>query len=109
MTEPGGGQARIVVGVDGSDHSKAALRWAASSHGIEEHIDAMKAMVQATGGTPARIRSHPITFGSGDWTCVVGEFEDGSRMVTVAKWARRRHRRGIHLDVTPPGRAARIT
>ncbi len=29
MTESGGGQARIVAGVDGSDHSKAALRWAA--------------------------------------------------------------------------------
>ena len=58
----------------------------ASTHGIEEHIDAMKAMVQATGGTPAQIRSHPIKFGSGDWTCVVGEFENGSRMVTVAKW-----------------------
>jgi hypothetical protein len=43
-------------------------------------------MVQATGGTPAQIRSHPIKFGSGDWTCVVGEFENGSRMVTVAKW-----------------------
>jgi ketosteroid isomerase-like protein len=55
------------------------------THGIEEHIDAMKAMVQATGGTPAQIRSHPIKFGSGDWTCVVGEFENGSRMVTVAK------------------------
>jgi hypothetical protein len=25
-------------------------------------------------------------FGSGEWTCVVGEFEDGGRMVTVAKW-----------------------
>jgi hypothetical protein len=56
------------------------------THGIEEHIDAMKAMVQATGGTPAQVRSHPIKFGSGDWTCVVGEFENGSRMVTVAKW-----------------------
>jgi len=56
------------------------------THGIEEHIDAMKAMVQATGGTPPQIRSHPIRFGSGDWTCVVGEFENGSRMVTVAKW-----------------------
>lgn len=56
------------------------------THGIGEHIDAMKAMVQATGGTPAQIRSHPVKFGSGDWTCVVGEFEDGSRMVTVAKW-----------------------
>jgi hypothetical protein len=25
-------------------------------------------------------------FGSGEWTCVVGEFEGGGRMVTVAKW-----------------------
>jgi hypothetical protein len=56
------------------------------THGIEEHIDAMKAMVQATGGTPAQITSHPIKFGSAEWTCVVGEFENGSRMVTVAKW-----------------------
>ena len=47
---------------------------------------AREAMVQSTGGTPAQIRSHPIKFGSGDWTCVVGEFENGSRMVTVAKW-----------------------
>lgn len=46
----------------------------------------MKAMVQAAGGAPAQIKSHPIKFGSGDWTCVVGEFENGSRMVTVAKW-----------------------
>ena len=30
--------------------------------------------------------SHPIKFGSGEWTCVVGEFEAGGRMVTVARW-----------------------
>jgi hypothetical protein len=23
---------------------------------------------------------------SGEWTCVMGELESGSRMVTVAKW-----------------------
>jgi ketosteroid isomerase-like protein len=56
------------------------------THGIEEHINAMEAMVEATGGTPPQIKSHPIKLGSGDWTCVVGEFENGSRMVTVAKW-----------------------
>ena len=32
------------------------------------------------------ITSHPIAFGSGEWTCVIGEFEGGGRMVTVAKW-----------------------
>ena len=56
------------------------------THGIKEHIDAMKAFVETTGGTPAQLTSHPISFGSGEWTCVVGEFENGSRMVTVAKW-----------------------
>jgi uncharacterized Rossmann fold enzyme len=56
------------------------------THGIQEHIDAMKAFVDTTGGTPVQITSHPIGFGSGDWTCVVGEIEGGSRMVTVAKW-----------------------
>jgi hypothetical protein len=54
--------------------------------GIQAHIDAMKAFVDSAGGTPPRIVSHPIGFGSGEWTCVIGEFEDGSRMVTVAKW-----------------------
>jgi hypothetical protein len=24
--------------------------------------------------------------GLGDWTCVIGEFEDGSQLVTVVKW-----------------------
>jgi hypothetical protein len=58
-----------------------------ATHGIEEHIQAMKALVRdAGGGAPPQITSHPIKFGSGEWTCVVGEFENGSRMVTVAKW-----------------------
>jgi hypothetical protein len=58
----------------------------APTHGIEEHIDAMKAYVDSAGGTPPQITAHPIAFGSGEWTCVVGEFEGGSRMVTVARW-----------------------
>jgi hypothetical protein len=62
------------------------LHGQAPTHGIEEHVDAMKALIQASGGTPPRITSHPIKFGSGEWTCVVGEFEGGARMVTVAKW-----------------------
>jgi hypothetical protein len=58
----------------------------APTHGIQEHIDAMKAYVESAGGTPPQITSHPIAFGSGEWTCVVGEFEGGGRMVTVARW-----------------------
>jgi hypothetical protein len=56
------------------------------THGIQEHIDAMRAYVESAGGTPPQITSHPIAFGSGEWTCVIGEFEGGGRMVTVAKW-----------------------
>jgi len=56
------------------------------THGLQEHIDAMKAYVDSVGGTPPTISSHPSGFGSGEWTCVIGEFEGGGRMVTVAKW-----------------------
>jgi len=56
------------------------------TQGIHDHIDAMKAFVESTGGTPIQVSSHPIAFGSGEWTCVVGELEGGGRMVTVAKW-----------------------
>jgi hypothetical protein len=56
------------------------------TRGLQDHIDAMRAFVESAGGTPPKVVSHPIAFGDGEWTCVVGEFEDGSRMVTVAKW-----------------------
>ena len=56
------------------------------TRGVQEHIDAMKAYVDSAGGTPPQITAHPIRFGSGEWTCVVGEFEGGGRMVTVARW-----------------------
>ena len=56
------------------------------TQGIREHIQAMRAFVASTGGAPVQVTSHPIRFGSGEWTCVVGELEDGSRMVTVARW-----------------------
>jgi hypothetical protein len=58
----------------------------AVTNGVDAHINAMKKYVEAVGGTPPKIVSHPIGFGSGEWTCVIGEFADGSRMVTVAKW-----------------------
>lgn len=58
----------------------------APTHGLQEHKEAMQAFVESVGGTPPQILSHPIGFGNGEWTCVIGEFEDGTRMVTVAKW-----------------------
>jgi hypothetical protein len=56
------------------------------THGIQEHIEAMKGFIDPTTGRTPQLKSHPIAFGSGEWTCVVGEFESGDRMVTVAKW-----------------------
>ena len=56
------------------------------THGIAEHIAAMEGFVEMVGGSVPQIVDHPIKFGSGDWTCVVGESADGSRMVTVARW-----------------------
>jgi hypothetical protein len=56
------------------------------THGIQEHIDAMRAFVETTGGTPIQITSpDQIRIRRVD-VCVVGEFEGGGRMVTVAKW-----------------------
>lgn len=40
---------------------------------------------RVTNLTP-QITAHPIKFGSSEWTCVVGEFEGGGHMVTVAQW-----------------------
>ena len=57
------------------------------TRGLQEHMDACKEYVASVGGTPPQITSHPIAFGSGEWTCVIGEFEGGGRMVTVAKWS----------------------
>jgi hypothetical protein len=54
---------------------------------LREFIELAKLAHQAGGRCPRRITSHPISFRSGEWTCAIGEFDDGSRrMVTVAKW-----------------------
>lgn len=69
-----------------TDDVLVELKGQPPTHGIQEHIEAMKAFVESTGGTPIQVASHPIRFGSGEWTCVIGEFEGGGRMVTVARW-----------------------
>ena len=55
------------------------------TRGIDAHAAAMKGFADMVGTVP-QIVSHPIRFGSGEWTCVVGESADGTRMVTVARW-----------------------
>lgn len=56
------------------------------THGLEDHIAAMRGFIDGVGGNIPQIVDHPIRFGSGEWTCVVGKLADGSRMVTVARW-----------------------
>ena len=73
-------------GMDDLDFEIVDWKGQEPTRGIEAHIEAMKADVASAGGTPPQITSHPIRFGSGEWTCVVGEFERGGRMVTVATW-----------------------
>jgi hypothetical protein len=56
-------------------------------YGVFAHHHTQDVVVDWKGQAPTHgINEHPIAFGSGAWTCVVGEFEDGGRMVTVAKW-----------------------
>lgn len=56
-----------------------------ATDGGAAHIAAMKAYVDEAGGEVPQITDHPIRFGQGEWTCVVGVIA-GRRMVTVARW-----------------------
>ena len=69
-----------------ADDVLVAIHGQPQTHGVQQHIDGVRAFVETTGGTPIKVTSHPVKFGSGEWTCVIGEFEGGGRMVTVAKW-----------------------
>jgi SnoaL-like domain len=53
-----------------------------------EGIDAHLAWAQAfTGQFPdARVVTHPIRIGAGDWTAATGLLRDGSTMATIARW-----------------------
>src|SRR4051794_807215 len=68
-----------------------------TTRGIQEHIEAMKALVESTGGTPIQVASHPDQLrlrrmdlrGRG----IPRRWPDGDHR----EMARRRHRRGVHL------------
>jgi hypothetical protein len=53
--------------------------------GLDVHMEAIKASAAAS--PDRKITSHPIAFGSGDWTCVVSDVTGGGQIVTVARWA----------------------
>jgi hypothetical protein len=44
-----------------------------TTSGIEQHIADLRAMFVYAPDT--RIKAHPVKFGSGEWTCVIGEME----------------------------------
>jgi hypothetical protein len=44
-----------------------------ATHGIQRHIEDLKAMFVYAPDT--RIKVHPVKFGAGDWTSVIGEME----------------------------------
>jgi hypothetical protein len=57
-------------------HSKDILVYWPDGHvtkGIERHIEDLSAMFVYAPDN--RIRVHPVKFGSGDWTCVIGVME----------------------------------
>src|SRR6476469_7400517 len=58
----------------------------APTSGIDEHIRRHEGVRRVGRRNAASDHIAPISFGSGDWTCVVGEFVGVGRMVTVAKW-----------------------
>lgn len=43
------------------------MKGAPATRGIEDHIAAMEAVTQMSGGTPPQVDAHPISFGSGEW------------------------------------------
>ena len=57
------------------------------THGIEQPSISLRHMSKQA---EARRRRSPVTrsrSGPGNWTCVVGEFESGGRMVTAELWS----------------------
>ena len=54
------------------------------TEGRQAHVDFCRDIIEQN--PDMKIASHPIKVAQGEWTAVVGEMSDGSRMVTVAKW-----------------------
>lgn len=69
-----------------TDDVYVEVHGAEPTRGLPDHIEAMKVAVSYTDGKPGQVAAHPIRFGAGEWTCVVGQGEDGNKMVTVARW-----------------------
>lgn len=64
------------------------------TNGLERHADDLKAMIAYA--PDMKIRSHPVKFGSGEWTCVIGEVEG-----TFTRPMRLGHARSIQPTMHP--------
>ena len=69
----------------------------APTHGIKQHIDAMKAYVKSAGGTPPQITSHPIAFGSGGMDLCRRRVRRRRPNGNCRQVGQRRDQRRIHL------------
>lgn len=52
--------------------------------GIEPHIDQSKRFLAAT--PDGRVAAHPVSFGSGPWTCTIAQLTSGRKMAIVCRW-----------------------
>lgn len=55
-----------------------------ATEGNAEHVAWAQAFIEQN--PDSIINAHPIRIGAGDWTAVVGTFEGGGSMCTVARW-----------------------
>jgi hypothetical protein len=54
------------------------------TEGLDAHLNWGKGFI--TQVPEAKVVSHPIRIGAGDWTAVTGLLQDGSTMATIARW-----------------------
>src|SRR5919202_4031996 len=65
--------------------SDVIVDWAGTrTEGIEAHEAMARQFVEAF--PDMKVAAHPIKIAQGEWTAVVGETANGTRMVTIAKW-----------------------
>lgn len=57
---------------------------AETTTGIEAHVEQSKRFLATTPG--GKVAAHPISFGSGAWTCTIAELTGGQKMVIVCRW-----------------------
>jgi hypothetical protein len=52
--------------------------------GIGPHIEQSKRFLASAPG--GRVAAHPVSFGSGPWTCTIAELTSGRKMAIICRW-----------------------